>query len=267
MYKAVFIDLDGTLLSPDHSVSAANQAAIRQAREQGIEVVLVSARPLQGMLSIAGLVGLKEAPLAALNGSLIVQQEEVLFEANIDAEMVAGIHERLVIYQPTLIYYQPAAWYADRQDLHTEKEQKIMDIPLQVQPFVQTLQTWRQEKSGPNKILAVAPEPTAVEMEQKLMEQYAGALNISRSKPIYVEMMNPQASKLAAVQFLMNRMGLLREEVMAIGDNYNDADMIAFAGAGVAMGNAPDPVKSVAAYVTESNRADGVARALKHFIG
>jgi hydroxymethylpyrimidine pyrophosphatase-like HAD family hydrolase len=75
--------------------------------------------------------------------------------------------------------------------------------------------------------------------------------------------MNPGGSKSNAIRFLIERMGFDRSEVIAMGDNYNDKEMIRFAGMGVAMGNAPDEIKQVADYVTDTNNEDGVRKALE----
>jgi hydroxymethylpyrimidine pyrophosphatase-like HAD family hydrolase len=77
--------------------------------------------------------------------------------------------------------------------------------------------------------------------------------------------MHTQASKTSAIQFLINQYGILQHEVIAIGDNYNDKEMIEFAGVGVAMGNAPEEIKRVADFVTDTNNEDGVAKALAHY--
>jgi hydroxymethylpyrimidine pyrophosphatase-like HAD family hydrolase len=77
--------------------------------------------------------------------------------------------------------------------------------------------------------------------------------------------MNQYASKAQAIQMLMAHYGLQQHEVIAIGDNYNDQGMIEFAGAGIAMGNAPDEIKKIADFVTDTNNNDGVAKALNHF--
>ena len=77
--------------------------------------------------------------------------------------------------------------------------------------------------------------------------------------------MHIEASKTKAIQFLMNQYGILQQEVIAIGDNYNDKEMIEFAGVGVAMGNAPEEIKLIADFVTDTNNDDGVAKALAHY--
>ena len=77
--------------------------------------------------------------------------------------------------------------------------------------------------------------------------------------------MHQQASKTNAIQLLIEKYGIRQDEIIAIGDNYNDKSMIEFAGMGIAMGNAPDEIKKVANYITDTNNNEGVAKALKKF--
>ena len=98
-----------------------------------------------------------------------------------------------------------------------------------------------------------------------LIDKFSGKLNVFKSQPRYLELMHIEASKTKAIQFLMNQYGILQQEVIAIGDNYNDKEMIKFAGVGVAMGNAPEEIKMVADFVTDTNNDDGVSKALAHF--
>ena len=77
--------------------------------------------------------------------------------------------------------------------------------------------------------------------------------------------MDKAGSKSNAVKFVSERMGLAPAEIIAMGDNYNDIEMIRFAGMGVAMGNAPDDIKETAKYVTDTNNNDGVRKALDKF--
>ena len=77
--------------------------------------------------------------------------------------------------------------------------------------------------------------------------------------------MSKEASKDNAVKFLIEMYKIDKENIIAIGDNYNDKGMIQFAGLGIAMGNAPEEIKSAADYVTDTNNNDGVAKALHNF--
>ena len=78
--------------------------------------------------------------------------------------------------------------------------------------------------------------------------------------------MHKEANKSHALEFLSTHFSIKKEEVIAIGDNFNDMDMIQYAGLGVAMGNAPEYLKKSADYVTRSNDEDGVRHVLERFI-
>ena len=140
-----------------------------------------------------------------------------------------------------------------------------MSVPLRVQPFDEMSAAWSQRKTGPNKMMVMS-EPAAIDqIQQHLRSLYGDRLNIYPSKQTYLEIMDASASKSHALRFLIDRLGIRREDSIAMGDNYNDREMIQFAGMGVAMGNAPDEIKAAAGYVTDTNNDDGVRKALEHF--
>jgi Cof subfamily protein (haloacid dehalogenase superfamily) len=92
-------------------------------------------------------------------------------------------------------------------------------------------------------------------------------LHITTSVPIFLETTNPAINKGTAIDFLaQNLLGITAQEVMAIGDNHNDVEMLAYAGWGVAMGNAPAEVKAQADWVAPSVDEDGVAIAIDRFV-
>ena len=115
-------------------------------------------------------------------------------------------------------------------------------------------------------MMAIGNEITINELENKLLSIYKDNLNIYTSKPTYLEIMRKDASKTNALVILLKKFNISREQAIAIGDNYNDRDMIIYAGKGIAMGNAPEPIKSIADYVTETNENDGVRKAIELFL-
>ena len=267
MYKAIFIDIDGTLIKADHSMSEVTIKTVKELIARNILVVLVSARPLHGIFSISSQVGLQDAPIVSLNGSYITKGTEVLFESSIDIQTTEKLNTLLSGYPNTIIYYQGMQWFTDDQNADTVHEQKITEVPLIIQPFSKTLKSWENENKGPDKILVIADPPTVKQIQDRSRNLYSGQLNIYPSKPTYLEFMNLAASKTNAIKFIINDYQINPEEIIAIGDNFNDEEMISFAGTGIAMGNAPDEVKAVADYVTDTNENDGVAKALAKYLG
>ena len=268
MYKAVFLDMDGTLLRSDHSVSEETKAMIRDLTTKGVSVTLVSARPLNAVLPTFQSLGLHaHAPIITLNGSYIVEQGKPIFEARVDLDITAKVTELVRPFKATIAYYLQREWFAEVSDAWTDHEQRIMDVPLEIAPIGELIQGWKNRDIAPNKMMVMSEAPNISDIQQHLRSIYNGRLNIYPSKATYLEVMDTRGSKVNAVRFVSERFGVKPDEIIAMGDNYNDVEMIGFAGMGVAMGNAPDDIKAKAKYVTDTNNNDGVRKALEKFFG
>ena len=263
MYKAVFTDMDGTLLREDHTVSHTTKKTIQKLINKGILVIPISARPLHGMLHITDTIFPQDIPVVSLNGGYIYHNGSIIYQIDVSIPEAEGINKLAEKHPVSAMYYSQMEWYANANTSAVRKEQKITPVAVIIQPFEKTIATWEKTNAGPNKIL-IAGEPALIlNVEKELLEQFGKDLNIYKSQPKYVEVMNHAASKTNAMQFIMKMYGLKKDEVIAIGDNYNDKGMIEFAGLGVAMGNAPEEIKAAADIVTDSNNSDGVAKALE----
>jgi Cof subfamily protein (haloacid dehalogenase superfamily) len=148
---------------------------------------------------------------------------------------------------------QKTASYAERSGIE----------PIAVGDLRQTLAT------PPTKVLALSDHPDLVEeLLLTLRQRYATELYLTKSVPTFFEATNPCVDKGTAVRYLAeDLMGLKPAQVMAIGDNWNDVEMIEYAGLGIAMGNAPEEVKALAQWVAPSVEEDGVAVAIAEILG
>lgn len=266
MFKAVFIDLDGTLLRYDHSISDKTRITIQKLIKKGIPVVLVSARPLHGIIPISEWLGIPKIPVASLNGSYIVMDKEVIFKSCINLQTITKVYEAAKGLDVTLIYYNGMRWYAETDNAAIVKEQRITDVKVEIAPFDTLIKEWENAKSCTNKIMAIGHENVINELQSDLLLKNQDSLNIYTSKPTYLEIMKKDASKTNALIYLLKKFNIPREEAIAIGDNFNDREMIIYAGMGVAMGNAPELIKASADYVTDTNENDGVRKAIEKFI-
>ena len=102
-------------------------------------------------------------------------------------------------------------------------------------------------------------------MESELSLLMQGTISVYRSEPYFLELVPPGIDKARSLAVLLEKLNMKKEEMVAIGDGYNDLSMIKFAGLGVAMGNAQEPVKKAADYITLSNDEDGVAVVVERF--
>ncbi|HVS98438.1 MAG TPA: Cof-type HAD-IIB family hydrolase [Puia sp.] len=266
MYKAVFLDMDGTLLRSDHSVSEETIRKIRMLISEGVAVVLVSARPVNAVLPTFRNIGLPEqTPVITLNGSYVVQSGEPILDVRIDLTTTAAVTREVKPYSATIAYYLQKEWFSEVRDAWTDHEQKIMDVPLAVAPIEKLVEEWSQRRIGPNKMMVMSEVENIERIQGHLRMLYNGRLNVYPSKATYLEVMDSRGSKANAVRFISERMRLDPSEIIAIGDNYNDIGMIEFAGIGIAMGNAPDDIKRKANDVTATNNDDGVRKALEKY--
>jgi Cof subfamily protein (haloacid dehalogenase superfamily) len=123
--------------------------------------------------------------------------------------------------------------------------------------------------SEPTKVLALSDDTAIIEqMLGSLRKQYTPAeLYLTKSVATFFEATNPAAHKGTAVRYLAEEMlGLSAQNVMTIGDNFNDVEMLEYAGLGVAMGNAPAQVQAIANWVAPDVEEDGAAAAIEAFV-
>ena len=266
MYKAVFLDMDGTLLRSDHSISEETVKKIGTLIAGGVQVILVSARPAGAVLPTFRNIGLPEqTPLITLNGSYIVQSGEPILDVRIDLDTTAGVTREVRPYRATIAYYLQKEWFSEVRDAWTDHEQKIMDVTVKVDSIQTLIKDWSTRGIAPNKMMVMSEPDNIARIQEHLREVYNGQLNIYPSKATYLEVMDSRGSKAGAVRFVSERLGLTSSEIIAMGDNYNDIGMIEYAGVGVAMGNAPDDIKAKADDVTDTNNNDGVRKALEKY--
>ncbi|MDG4657691.1 Cof-type HAD-IIB family hydrolase [Ectobacillus antri] len=264
-YKMIVLDLDDTLLRDDHTISPRTKEALMKAQEAGVKVVLASGRPTYAMLDIAKELRLEEfgSFILSFNGAKIIncRTNEELFSSTLSPEMVNrlyNISRREDLFMHT---YVGDAIVTEANNQYTEIEADITGLPITeiyslpeavTEPVVKVLMMEDPER------LAIA--------EKKLQEELQDELSVMRSKPFFLEFTEAGVTKGTSLHHLIQELGITREEVIAMGDSYNDLAMIEFAGLGVAMGNAPDDIKERADYVTDTNMNDGVAKVVETFV-
>lgn len=264
--KLIAIDMDGTLLLPDHSISPAVKNALSAARAQGIKVVLTTGRPYAGVHRYLEELGMDQ------EGDYCITYNGALVQKAYDGSTVAqtALSYDDYRYLEQLSHEIGSHFHAlDRNTLYTANhdispytvhESYIATIPLvfceadKMDPQTQFLKVMMIDHP---EILdeAIARIPPHVK------EQYT----VMKSSPYFLEILDKRVNKGTGVKSLADVLGINADEIMALGDQENDIAMIEFAGVGVAMGNAIDAVKDVANFVTKSNLEDGVAYAIEKF--
>lgn len=260
-YRLIALDVDGTLINDHHELTPRVRDAVRAAEAQGAEIVLCTGRGSTSTLPVLKELGL-EGILITHNGASIVESKT--------RKIVA---EKAIPFEPATKYIQFAKQHGVHYDLNTafelyvngEMTAEIADMYARylAQPIVRT-----EEEGLPQglvKLSLYAPKSTLDALEAS-WNDWNHELQTIRSGDYFIDVQHPQASKGDALRQYAELRGVPREQVLAIGNYYNDLGMIRFAGLGVAMDNSPDDVKAAADAATASNNEDGVALVLEKYV-
>ena len=265
--KVLALDLDGTLTNDQKIVTPRTRAALDAAIAQGVTVVLASGRPTAGILPLAKDLGLdqKGGCILSYNGGKIVDcaTGETLYEKTLDPAVVPELCAFATAQDVAMLTYNSEGIVCERdKDEWANKECFTTKLPM---IHVDDLASY---VDYPICKMLVTLDPARRDAVCAAgQQQFQGRVDLYPSSPFFIEAVPLGVAKDGSLAALLEHMGLTRDNLMACGDGLNDRSMIAFAGVGVAMQNAEQPVKDVADYVTAAdNNHDGVAEAVEKFI-
>ncbi|MGB9803670.1 Cof-type HAD-IIB family hydrolase [Desulfofundulus sp.] len=265
MYRLLAVDLDDTLLGKDLQISEKNRRALALARRAGVVVTLATGRMYRATLPYARALEI-DAPLITYQGALVKHAvtQEVVAHRPVPLAFALDIISRVRTRGYHINIYLDDHLYVERHTEESKLYQSISGVEATaVGPLVPFLKEAGQD---PTKVLVIAREEELDELALQLRPLYGDDLHITKSKPYFLEFSHPRATKGDALAAVAAAYGFKREEVIAVGDSYNDLEMIEWAGLGVAVANARPQVKARADYVTASNEDGGVARVVEKFI-
>ncbi len=255
----IALDLDGTLLAADESVSAVNRAAITRALKSGIRVVLVTGRGADTPIRVSRELGLN-LPVICCHGALTKD-----FSAN-----------KVLNHVPVpLEYAKPMLEFAERTGVHVavyaeEMFWRVTGSHVYMQDM--TGPGWREVPSllealkfGAPTFIRFLGTPAVTAMQREFGDLPLAYLTETWNDFIECVVLSRDANKKNALARLCADFQIPSEHVLAIGDSRNDVPMLRWAGTGVAMANAADEVRQSVRYVTGDNAADGVAQAIERF--
>lgn len=265
MYKMVAIDMDGTLLRPDHTISERTKKTIQKAKDKGIKIVLASGRPLEGLKKYLKELDLisEEDYVLGFNGALVQNTKtKKIIKRNVlkgnDLAYLYSISKKLGV---NIHAFTQEGCITPVMNKYSELEGTMNEIPVKVTEF----NNIKKEEDIIKVMMVDEPEilDKAIEnLPSDVYEKYT----VVKSAPYFLEFLNKDANKGEGVKALANHLNISPKEIICIGDAGNDVHMIEFAGLGVAMGNAFEEVKEIADYITKSNENDGVAKVIEKFI-
>jgi len=269
--RLLVMDIDGTISGDANQVSPAVKSAVKAVQARGVRVAIATGRMYRSALRFHQVVG-SDCPLIAYQGALIKDPTTgaVVGHWAVDRQYAKTLIDDFDPYVKTgrvsvLLYADDNLYVRDLTPQTLAYAERS-----QVQPIVVgDLKNYLEQGSEPTKVLALSDSPELINdlLIQLKARYHRGQLYLTKSVATFFEATNPIANKGTAVKYLAETiLGLKSDEVMAIGDNFNDLEMIQYAGIGVAMGNAPADLKPLADWVAPDVESDGAVSAMEKFI-
>jgi hypothetical protein len=273
--RLLAVDIDGTLLDRQFQISTANLNALRRAHEGGVEVVLVTGRRHQFALPVAEALGF-DLWLISSNGAVTRSSKGENFHRDLlPAETAHTVCRMMDDFRGNLVLTfdreGKGALVLERVDELTTTIRRWVESSLQFIEFVVPIE--KSLDTDPVQAMFCGSMAQMQPAEERLRAGHLQGL-VTVLKTTYefrdltiVDVLNHGCSKGHALERWARHRGFRREQVMAIGDNYNDVEMLEFAGVPVIMGNASDDLKQNGWMATLSNEENGVAAAVKQVLG
>jgi Cof subfamily protein (haloacid dehalogenase superfamily) len=265
--RLLALDLDGTLVDQDLILRPRTRAAILEATRRGVHVALATGRMATSAQPFATELGLRD-PIVAYQGALVR-------DLPVDGRRLG----RLLYHRPlpAAVARETIAWttahgfathlnHLERfiipaGDPRTDDYSTFLGARAEIVP---DLERWIRRPVS--KVLAVGAPGAPIALLEAARAHFAGRAEVTVSHPEFLEFLAPGVSKGRAVAWLARRLGIPLEQTLAVGDQYNDLEMIAAVGHGVAMPSAASAIQSVARYVAPPLEDEGAAQVIEALV-
>lgn len=284
MVKLIAIDMDGTLLTPEHSITPRTILAINKALEQDIQVVIATGRAFYEAHAIVSEYDLN-IPYICLNGAQIRnEQHEIMENYPMNYNLISEVAD---VFKSEDVFYQV---YTDKA-IYTTSIERDIDIFIELAEQsgggsdVEKIRRLMRERLAKTSLKEVSNYREIYEQEDEQVLKFLAAsankpklvrtknylneidqLAVSASSYGNIEVTRKGAQKGIALEKMATDLDVDLKDTMAIGDNLNDISMLKRVGTAVAMGNATTEVKAIADIVTGTNIEDGVAVAIENVL-
>ncbi len=260
--RLIVLDMDGTLIGPDLVVSPRLRRAIATAQERGIAVTLATGRMFDFVRPFARDLGIT-VPFISYQGGLIQAADgPPIYRATMDRALMREVLELCARrgWRPVL-YADDEVYLTERDRPESFYRYMLGERLVWVDDLAKVV-----EEHEPLKFIIFVEPQQAAEVEAQLRQRFDGRMSIVRSHEMIVEGNPLGAAKIDALRRLAAYLGVAQAEVMVVGDQDNDAEMIAWAGVGVAMGNGSPAAKAAADWIAPPLEEDGAAVAIERFV-
>ena len=258
------IDLDDTLLGPDHKLSARNAAAIRAVQARGVTVLIASGRMFAATLPTARELEL-DTPIICYNGAMVKHPRtgETWMERSIPAEIAGQLMDYCKDNHLQLNFYWQDILYSAEYTSWLELYHKRTSAPVEIKADFYTA----MKGIAPTKLIIVNDPVVIDRLLPQMRDRFEGRLTVTKSNVEYLELLPLGADKGVALAYVAKRYGVLPAETIAFGDSWNDLPMLEWAGLGIAVGNAKPEVIAAADRTVLASAEDGVGIALTEIFG
>jgi Cof subfamily protein (haloacid dehalogenase superfamily) len=266
--RLIALDIDGTLIGDDHDIGPRTLAAVAAAMERGVAVSLITGRMVSSAMRFARELGLT-GPVVGYQGGLIRAMPEL------DSRRLG----KLLLHTPIQpdVAREIVQWTRDHgMDPHVNHLERFIlraddpnadDYSAFMGARAELVPDLVEAITHPvTKVLAVGEPPVPVEAAPIARAQFAGRADVTISHPRFLEFIAPGVSKGRAVRWLARRLRIPLAATLAIGDQWNDLEMLAEVGHGTAMPSAPAEVRAVARYVAPPLEDEGAGRIIEQLV-
>jgi Cof subfamily protein (haloacid dehalogenase superfamily) len=261
-YRLVVVDLDGTARSRTHGITPGVRAAVATARRRGVRVCVATGRMWRSAEPWVRALG-ADPPVILYNGGQVLDfgSGRTLYQRLLPA----GAARAALALARTVAEVQPLLYagdrvYAERRDPRTDAYALDDGLSYEIVPSLDSLLA-----EDPHKILIIGARER-IDALQGAVRQVGIPVHAVKSEPVYLEILPPGVSKGTALRAMVDALSVSIEETIAVGDNWNDLEMIEAAGLGVAMGHAPEGVRAKAGYVCGTAEEEGVREVIERFV-
>lgn len=262
--RLIAVDMDGTILNDASEISVRTKNAIRSAISSGIAVSVATGRMYPSALPVIREIGIR-SPSVFYNGALVRDpvSGDTICERGLGKELTAEI----------LSFFREQGWYLqiysdDRLYVtdSSDPRSKFYENISKIAPVSLGEKFWNLDVDS-TKLLGISlDEGDFRRMAEMTESRFGSRIYTATSWGAFVEIAHPEVNKANGMAVVAEKLGVRREDVLAIGDAGNDREMLKWAGHGVAMGNAPDRVKEVADEIAPDNENDGAAVVIERYL-